>query len=55
MAGTFSQLGLLSTEMILGPGIDGTVQADWIVLDEDLVDDQSLWWIYLEHCGAFGK
>ena len=33
-----SQLELLSTETILGPGTGKTVQPDWIVLEGDLGD-----------------
>jgi len=38
LAGAFSQLGSLSTGMILGPGTDKTIQAGWIVLEGDLRD-----------------
>jgi len=51
----FSQLGSLSAGTILGPGIGKTVQPCWIVLEEDLRDEQPLWWIRLEHHGAFGR
>ena len=49
-----SQLGSLSTGTILGPGTGKTVLPGWIVLEGDLGDDRPLWWIHLEHCGAFG-
>jgi len=49
-----SQLGSLSTGTILGLGIGKTVWPGWIVLEGDLRDEQPLWWIRLEHCGAFG-
>jgi len=35
----FSQLESLSTETILGPEIDKTVQPGWIVLNGDLGDE----------------
>ena len=54
LAGASSQLGSLSAEMILGLGTGETVWPDWIVLEEDLGDEWPLWWIRLEHCGAFG-
>jgi len=54
VAGVFSQLGSLSAETILGPKTGKTVQLGWIVLEKDLRDEQSLWWILLECCGAFG-
>jgi len=54
LAGASSQLGLLSTGTILGPGTNETVQPAWIVLEEDLGDERPLWWIYLECCGIFG-
>ena len=38
--GVSSQLGSLSAETILGPGIGKTVQAGWIVLEGDLGDEQ---------------
>jgi len=41
--GAFSQLGLLSTGMILGPGIGEAIQLGWIILDGDLKDDQPFW------------
>ena len=37
-----SQLRSLSTGTILGPGIGETVWPGWIVLEEDLRDEQSL-------------
>ncbi len=37
-----SQLGLLSTGMILGPGTGKTVWPGWIVLEGDLRDEWSL-------------
>jgi len=40
---TSFQLGLLSTEMILGPETDEAFWLDWIVLDRDLREDQPLW------------
>ena len=42
LAGASSQLGLLSTEMILGPGTGETVWPGWIVLEEDLGDEWPL-------------
>ena len=42
LVGASSQLGSLSTGTILGPGTGETVQSDWIVLEEDLGDEQSL-------------
>jgi len=53
LVGASSQLGLLSTVMILGPGTGETVQLGWIVLKGDLRDEQPLWWIYLERHGIF--
>ena len=50
-----SQLGLLSIEMILGPETGKTVQPSWIVLEEDLGEEWSLWWICFEHHRAFGR
>ena len=55
VAEAFSQLGSLSTGMIIGPGTDKTVQPGYIVWDGDLRDDQLLWWIYFECCGVFGR
>jgi len=55
LAGASSQLGSLSAGMILGPGTGKTVQAGWIVLEGDLRDEWPLWWICLEHHGAFGR
>ena len=55
VVGAFSQLGLLSTEMIFGPVTDKTVWPGWIVLERDLGDEWSLWWICLEYCRAFGR
>ena len=49
------QLGLLSAGTILGPGTDKTIQPGWIVLEENLRDEQPLWWICLECCSAFGR
>ena len=37
--GASSQFGSLSTGTILGPGTGETVQAGWIVLEEDLRDE----------------
>jgi len=37
-----SQLGSLSAETILGPGIDETVWPGWIVLEGDLRDERPL-------------
>ena len=54
VVGASSQLESLSTGTILGPGIDKTVQAGWIVLEGDLRDERPRWWSRLEHCGAFG-
>jgi len=42
LAGASSQLGSLSAETILGPGTGKTIQADWIVLEGDLGDEQPL-------------
>jgi len=55
VVGVSSQLGSLSAGMILGPGTGKTVWLDWIVLEGDLKDKWPLWWICLEHCGAFGR
>ena len=41
--GAFSQLESLSARIILGLGTGETVQPEWIVLDRDLRDEQSLW------------
>ena len=54
LVGASSQLWLLSAGMILGPGIGKTVRLCWIVLEGDLGDEQSLWWIRLERYGVFG-
>ena len=54
VVGVSSQLGSLSTVIILGLGIGKTVQAGWIVLERDLGDEWPRWWSRLEHCGAFG-
>ena len=40
LARAFSQLGLLSARTILGPGTSKTVWLGWIVLEEDLGDEQ---------------
>ena len=40
VVGASSQLGSLSTGMILGPGTGETVQAGWIVLEGDLRDER---------------
>ena len=50
-----SQLESLSIETILGPEIGKAVQLGWMVLDRDLGDEWSLWWICLEHCRVFGR
>jgi len=42
LVGASSQLGSLSTRMILGPGTGETVRAGWIVLEKDLGDDRPL-------------
>jgi len=42
LAGASSQLGSLSAGTILGPGTGETVQAGWIVLEEDLRDKRPL-------------
>jgi len=55
VVGVSSQLGSLSTGMILGPGTGETVWVGWIVLEGDLRDKQPLWWICLECHGAFGR
>jgi len=55
LAGASSQLGSLSTGMILGPGTGKTVWPGWIVLEGDLGDEWPLWWIRLECRGAFGR
>jgi len=39
VVGASSQLGSLSTGMILGPGTGETVQAGWIVLERNLGDE----------------
>jgi len=54
VVGAFSQLGSLSTGMILGLGTGETVQTGWIVLEGDLGDEWPRWWIRLERRGAFG-
>jgi len=54
VVGASSQLGSLSARTILGPGTGETVWSGWIVLERDLRDEWPLWWIYLEHRGAFG-
>ena len=51
----FFQLELLSTEMILGLGISETIQPGWLVLERNLEDEWSLWWICLECHRAFGR
>ena len=43
LAGASSQLGLLFTETILGPGTDKTVWPGWIILKRDLGDEWPLW------------
>ena len=55
VTGVSFQLGLLSVGMILGPGTGEAGQLGWIVLEEDFRDEQPLWWICLECCGAFGR
>ena len=55
LVGASSQLGSLSAGTILGPGTGETVQPGWIVLEGDLRDERPLWWICLEHHGAFGR
>jgi len=55
LVGASSQLGSLSAGMILRPGTGETVWTGWIVLEGDLRDERPLWWICLEHRGAFGK
>ena len=40
VVGASSQLGSLSTGMILGPGTGKTVRPGWIVLERDLGDEQ---------------
>jgi len=55
VVGASSQLGSLSAGTILGPGTGKTVWVGWIVLERDLGDEQPLWWICLEHRGAFGR
>ena len=55
VVGASSQLGSLSAGMILGPGTGETVRLGWIVLEEDFGDEWPLWWICLEHRGAFGR
>ena len=42
LARASSQLGLLSTGIILEPETDETVWPEWIVLDRDLRDEQPL-------------
>ena len=51
----FSQLGSLSTVMILGLEIGEAIWPGWIVLDGDLEGDWSLWWICLECYRVFGR
>ena len=55
LAGASSHLGSLSTGIILGLETDKTIQLSWIVLEGDLRDEWPLWWICLEHHGAFGR
>ena len=55
VVGASSQLGSLSTGMILGPGTGETVSPGWIVLEGDLRDEWPCWWIHLEYCGTFGR
>ena len=55
LVGVFSQLESLSAGMILGPGTDKTIQMGWIVLERDIRDKQSLWWICLKRCGVFDR
>ena len=55
LARASSQLGSLSAVTILGPETGKTVWSGWIVLEGDLRDKQPLWWIHLEHHGAFGR
>ena len=55
LARASSQLGLLFIGMILGPETGKTVWPGWIVLEGNLRDKWSLWWIYLERHGAFGR
>jgi len=43
LVGASSQLGLLSTETILGPGIGETVWLGRIILEGDLRDEWPLW------------
>ena len=54
VVGASSQLGSLSTGTILRPGTGETVQAGWIVLEEDLRDEWPRWWSRLERRGVFG-
>ena len=55
LVGAFFQLGSLSAGIILGPRTGETVWPGWIVLEEDLRNEQPLWWIHLEHHGTFGR
>ena len=55
LVGASSQLGSLFTVMILGPGTGKAIQLGWIVLEEDLGDEQPPWQIHLEHYGIFGR
>ena len=55
VVGASSQLGSLSAEMILGPGMGKTVRPGWIVLEGDLGDERPRWWSHLECHGAFGR
>ena len=55
LAGASSQLGLLSTETILGLGTGENVWPDWIILEGDFRDEWPLWWICLEYCSTFGR
>ena len=41
--GASSQLGLLSTRTILGPGTGKAVWPEWTVLNRDLGDEWPLW------------
>ena len=55
VVGASSQLGSLSTGTILGQGTGKAVRPGWIVLEEDLRDEQPCWWICLECHGVFGR
>ena len=55
VVGASSQLESLSAVIILRLGTGEAVWPSWIVLDGDLGDKQSLWWICLKCHGVFGR